>query len=138
MGDAPRSPAGGPLGAELAGRMRDRLLRQVEAALVPLDPAKVAPPRNALEAWERFLALQAALEEVERRPGPSALTASWYGGVRDTVWSSSCALFNDRRIRSAWVAHMMFTWVADRAEILGDFPATLLNRENARSALSVA
>jgi hypothetical protein len=33
---------------------------------------------------------------------------------------------------------MMFTWVADRAEILGDIPATLLNRENARSALAVA
>jgi len=33
---------------------------------------------------------------------------------------------------------MMFTWVADRAEILGDVPTTLLNRENARSALAVA
>ena len=84
------------------------------------------------------MTLQAALEEVERRAGPSALTASWYGGVRDTVWSASCALFNDRRIRSAWVAHMMFTWVADRAEILGDSPATLLNRENARSARDAA
>jgi hypothetical protein len=29
----------------------------------------------------------------------------------------------------------MFTWVADRGEMLGDLPAALLNRENARSAI---
>jgi hypothetical protein len=32
----------------------------------------------------------------------------------------------------------MFTWIADRAEMLGDLPATLLNRENARSAAAAA
>jgi hypothetical protein len=32
----------------------------------------------------------------------------------------------------------MFVWVADHGEMLGDLPATLLNRENARSCAFAA
>ena len=137
-GEMPRAPVPGTLAGELETRIRVRLIERVDLALAGVDPRRRTPTRNALDAWERWLALGAALEDLERCAGLAALRGLWYGGVRDAVWSFSCTLFDEDRGRSGWVAHMMFTWVADRAEILGDVPTTLLNRENARSALAVA
>jgi hypothetical protein len=141
-GEMPSAPVVGPvlgtLVGELETRIRARLVERVDVALSAVDPRRRTPTRNALDAWERWLALGAALEDLERCAGLAALKGLWYGGVRDAVWSFSCTLFDEDRGRSGWVAHMMFTWVADRAEILGDIPTTLLNRENARSALAVA
>jgi hypothetical protein len=128
----------GPIVCALRDRVRSRLLERVEAAMAPLGEGRRSPPRNVLDAWERFLAVRVALDRAEAIAGQRAVAALWYGGVRDAVWSWSCALFHDGRARSGWAAHVMFDWVADRAELYGDFPATLLNRENARSALSVA
>ena len=87
-----------------------------------------APPGNVLAAWERWLAVRSAIERAEAFAGTEAVIALWYGGVRDAVWAWGCALFSDRRARSGWAAHMMFSWIAERAELYGDFPATLLDR----------
>ncbi len=136
--DAGVDVSDGPVTSALRAEVRARLLDGVAAALAPLGDGRRAPPGNVLAAWERWLAVRAALDRAEAVAGPRALTALWYGGVRDAVWSWSCALYRDRRARSGWAAHMMFSWIADRAELYGDFPATLLNRENARNALAVA
>jgi hypothetical protein len=137
-GEPPRLPGAGPLLAQLARRIRDRQLRRAEAALESLAPDPRAPAPGALELLERWLVVREALDDVERWAGPEALTALWYARARNAVWTWSCALFNDDRARFGWIAHMTFTWIADRAEILGDVAAMLVNRENARSALASA
>jgi hypothetical protein len=135
-GDPPASlRAASPFVRELAGRIRERLVERAQAAVAPLNPRTLGSPPAALDAWERWLVLRAALDDVELHAGLPGLAPLWYGGVRDAVWGSSSALLAEPRGRSAWAAHMMFAWVADRAEVLGDFPTTLANRENARSAL---
>ena len=128
----------GVVSRELRARTRAHLLDRVAAALAPLADGRRAPPGNVLAAWERWLAVRSAIERAEAFAGTEAVIALWYGGVRDAVWAWGCALFGDRRARSGWAAHMMFSWIAERAELYGDFPATLLNRENARSALAHA
>jgi hypothetical protein len=127
-------PTADGLPAKLAARVRDRLHRRVDSALARFgrDPREPAPA--VLDTWRRWLVLRAALDELELAGGLPALTTVWYGGLRDAVWSTACALHTDRAHGGPWVAHAMFTWVADRGEMLGDLPATLLNRENARSA----
>lgn len=128
----------GTLGGALAGRVRARLLAVVEAALLPLDPARLPPALHPLEAWERWLAVRAALERVEQQAGPLAVTTLWHSGVRNAVWNATCALFDRHRTRAAWVAHAMFAWLADHAECQGDLSTTLINRENARVAHQLA
>jgi hypothetical protein len=130
------APSDESLAAALATRARDRLFALVSAALRPLDPETIS--QSPLAVWEDWLALRALLERIEEQAGPVALTSLWHGGVRDTVWNATCALFNQQRERAAWVAHGMFSWVADRADCLGDLSTALLNRENARVAFRVA
>jgi hypothetical protein len=123
-----------PLGAEVAALARRRLCDVVEASLASLAADRIARV-HPLEAWERWLALRAMLERVEQQAGDVAMTTVWYGGLRNTVWNATCALYNEHGARAAWVAHAMFTWVADRADCLGDLSTALVNRENARIAL---
>ena len=125
----------GSLAAALARRVRERLFQIVERALEPLDPGRLPPP---LEAWERWLALSALLDRIEEQAGRVTVTTLWHGGVRDAIWNATCALHNRHGARAAWVSHAMFTAVADRADYLGDLPAALVNRENARVALRAA
>jgi hypothetical protein len=148
----PAAVAPGSLAGELGNRLRDKLFRRVEEALAALGGAGggggsggggsggdgAEPAAHPLGAWERWLALRAALERVEEHAGPVALTTLWYGGVRNAVWNWTCTLFNADRARTAWVAHAMFSWVADRAELLGDVATMITNRENARVALAAA
>ncbi len=125
---------GSELKSMLGGRIRDRLHRRVDSALARFGRDQRAPAPAVLDTWRRWLVLRAALDELELAAGLAALATVWYGGLRDAVWSTACALHTDRAHGGPWVAHAMFTWVADRGEMLGDLPATLLNRENARNA----
>jgi hypothetical protein len=137
-GPLPAAALPGPFGGELARRLRERLIERVDRAVAALLGKGLPAPTGPLETWERWLTVRTAIDDVEARAGSGALSALWYGGVRDAVWGASSALFNAQRAPSAWVAHMMFTWVADRGEMLGDFSASLANRENARNALGAA
>jgi hypothetical protein len=130
-------PDGG-LVSDLAGRLRDRVCRGAEAALARFGRRPGDAPAPPLETWQRWLALRTALDDVEQAAGLPALSSLWYGGVRDAVWATACALHADPGHGGPWLAVPMFTWIADRAEMLGDLPATLLNRENARSAAAAA
>ena len=58
--------------------------------------------------------------------------------MRDSLWSYCCALSHRHGARAAWAVFVMFDWLADRAEYVGDLVAVLANRENARIALATA
>ena len=75
------------------------------------------------------------LDDIERRAGRVTLTMLWHGAVRNTVWRWASALFDRHPTETAWIAHMIFAWVADHAALVGDLGAELANRENARVAL---
>ena len=125
---------GDTLAGQVAALARRRLCEVVEAALAGLATDRIERV-HPLEAWERWLALRALLERVEQQAGDVALTTLWHGGLRNTIWNATCALYNEHGGRAAWVAHAMFVWVADRADCLGDVSTALVNRENARIAL---
>jgi len=57
--------------------------------------------------------------------------------VAATVWNWTCAVFNCHPKRAAWVAHMMYLWLAEQAEQMGDMRTVVVNRENARIALAM-
>jgi hypothetical protein len=130
------APTSTALGRELHRRLRERLAARVAASVEGLRPRLEPPSLDPLAVWERWLVLRDAVEAFESHAGPSGLGGLWYGGVRDAVWGTSAALCEPSQPRSPWAAHMMFSWIADQAELLGDIPATLANRENARRALT--
>jgi len=125
-----------PLARALGERARDQLAAAVDGALRRLtarDDAGRVPP---LEAWTRWLALRAVVEEVERRAGRTMLTILWHGTIRNAAWRWASSLFNQDPTPTAWMAHMVFAWLADHAERVGDLGGQLTNRENARAALA--
>ena len=125
-----------PLARALGERARDQLAAAVDGALRRLtarDEAGGVPP---LEAWTRWLALRTLVEEVERRAGRTMLTILWHGTIRNAAWRWASTLFNQDPAPTAWMAHMVFAWLADHAERVGDLGGQLTNRENARAALA--
>lgn len=130
------APTATALGRELGRRLRERLAGRVEAAVERLATRDQPGTLDALGLWERWLVLREAVEVLDGHAGASGLSGLWYGGVRDAVWSASCLLCEPAQPRSPWAAHMMFSWIADRAELLGDVGAVLANRENARRVLT--
>jgi hypothetical protein len=136
-GEVPAAPTH-PLAEALAQRTRERHLLRLKASLAALDADRVGPSLAPLAAWEHWLALRTAWERAEQSAGRAALTTLWRTGVRDRVWSYSCALWHFHGARAAWASYAMFDWLADRAEYAGDLVAVLANRENARLALAAA
>jgi hypothetical protein len=125
----------------LAGRARERQIASIKAAFAPIaaiDFDRAGAALHPLEAWERWLALRAAWERAERSAGRAALATLWRASVRDGLWSYCCAVSHQHGARAAWAVLVMFDWMADRAEYLGDLVAVLANRENARLALASA
>jgi len=134
-GELARAP-GHAFGETLAGRAREQQLARIREALGGLDADAVGPALHPLAAWERWLTLRAAWERAEQGGGRAALAALWRSTVRDSLWSYCCALSHQHGARAAWAVFVMFDWLADRAEYVGDLVAVLANRENARIALA--
>jgi ubiquinone biosynthesis protein UbiJ len=84
------------------------------------------------------LALREAVDRLEQRVGQDALKALWYSRIRDRVWRWAYGEWTERGEQSGWAMSMVFDWMADLAEVLGDLPATAINRENARIARPAA
>ena len=121
---------------ELVSGLREQLCQDVEAGLASINPDSYTPGIHPLEAWERWLALRNSLDRLAVQDS-AAFVALWNGRVAGTVWNWTCAVFNCHRKRSAWVAHMMYLWIAEQAELMGDMRTMVVNRENARIALGV-
>ena len=139
-GELPRT-ATPPFIETLANRARERQIARIKgafAALAALDSDRPGSSLPPLEAWERWLALRAAWERAEQTAGRAALATLWRASVRDGLWSHCCALSHQHGARAAWAVFVMFDWMADRAEYVGDLVAVLANRENARLALASA
>jgi hypothetical protein len=129
------------LGDHVVARVKEQLFEAVHAALRGLADQRETAAIDGLGAWERWLLLRSALDRLEARAGEQATSALWYSDVRNTVWGFACTLLNTRdrhQERAAWGAHMIFAWLAQRAECLNDVQAMLLNRENARMAQRAA
>jgi hypothetical protein len=133
-GDLP-APGDDWLLADLVLRVRDQAWKDMETALARIDPETYAPTIHPLAAWERWLVLRAALERLEKHASNGDLAMLWNTRISPMVWNWTCAVFNSHGKRAAWATHMMYAWVADRAELMGDLRTTVLNRENARIVL---
>jgi hypothetical protein len=136
-GELPRLHAQ-PFVETLAARAREQQIARIQAALAALDADGGGAAAHPLEAWQRWLALRSAWERAEQIAGRPALAALWRSSVRDGLWSACCALSHRHGASAAWAVFVMFDWLADRAEYVGDLVAVLANRENARLALAAA
>ena len=135
--EGPIAPAAAhAFGQDLARRARERQFARIKAALAALDADRAGGVPHPLEAWQRWLVVRAAWERAEQSDGRAALAALWQAGARDRLWGACCALSHQHGPRAAWAVFMMFDWLADRAEYVGDLVAVLANRENARLALA--
>ena len=134
-GERPRAPMD-PLAEALVARTREHELGQLKASLAAFDADRVGPPLHPLAAWERWLGLRAGWERAEQHAGRAALATLWRTGLRDRLWGYCCAVSHAHGPRAAWASYVMFDWLADRAEVVGDLVAVLANRENARIALA--
>jgi len=132
-GEVPWTQARAP-GETFVSRAREQQLAGVKAALAALDADHAGPAPQPLEAWQRWLALRSAWERAEQAAARPALAALWRASVRDGLWSYCCALSHQHGARAGWAVFVMFDWLADRAEYVGDLVAVLANRENARIA----
>jgi hypothetical protein len=122
------------LPGEVVAGLREHLCQQVEVALASINPEDYRASIHPLEAWERWLTLRAAVDRLAMHDS-GALFALWNGRVAATAWNWTCAVFNCQPKRAAWVAHVMYQWLADQAEVMGDMRTAVMNRENARIAL---
>ena len=134
-GERPRGPMD-PLAEALVARTREHELGRLKASLAAFDADRVGPSLPPLAAWERWLGLRAAWERAEQHAGRATLATLWRTGLRDRLWGYCCAVSHAHGPRAAWASYVMFDWLADRAEVVGDLVAVLANRENARIALA--
>jgi hypothetical protein len=133
--ELPGSPS---LAEEVRRRLKEQLFKDVADALDGLEGGTAAGPVDALDAWERWLVLRSALDRLLARAGESASASVWHSDIRNRVWGFASALFDQHQQQAAWVAHIVFAWLAERAECLNDMQAALMNRENARLAQRAA
>jgi hypothetical protein len=134
--DAAQDPPA--LAEEVRRRLKEQLFKDVAGALDGLATGPATGSVDALDAWERWLVLRSALDRLLSRAGENAATTLWHSDIRNRVWGFASALFDQRQEQTAWVAHVMFAWLAERAELANDMPAMLMNRENARIAQRAA
>ena len=127
-------PTDGDLVADLVTGLRVHLCQQVESSLALIDPDACVAGTHPLEAWERWLILREAWDRLGKHD-PIAAAALWNARVATVAWNGTCAIFNRHGKRAAWVAHMMYLWIAEQAETMGDMRTVVVNRENARIAL---
>jgi hypothetical protein len=98
------------------------------------DAEGTNPASHPLAAWENWLALREAVDDFEQRLGQDALKTLWCSRIRDRIWSWAYREWTERSEQSGWAMSIVFDWIADQADVLGDLPAAAINRENARVA----
>ena len=134
-GEALAGAGGDVLANDVVARLREQLWKEAETALALVAPEAYVHGIHPLAAWERWLMLRAAVERLEKHGGGDAAAALWNTRVNHAVWNWACAVWNGHPKRAAWVAQMMYLWVAERAEMMGDMRTMVVNRENARIVL---
>ena len=148
-GDMPPSPAqairpapeisdGPTLAEQVRRRLKEQLCKDVADALAGLPPSPSSGSVDALDAWERWLVLRSALDRLSSRAGESVAATLWHSDIRHQVWGFASALFDQHQAETAWVAHVVFAWLAESADCANDMPTALMNRENARIAQRAA
>ena len=120
-----------------SARTREHELARLKASLAAFDADRVGPSLHPLAAWERWLGAArgvGARRAARRTRGARDAVAD--GRARSPVGLllRASRTSTDRAPRGP--CYVMFDWLADRAEYVGDLVAVLANRENARIALA--
>ncbi len=68
-------------------------------------------------------------DDFEQRLGQDALKTLWYSRIRDRIWSWAYREWTGRSEHPGWAMSIVFDWIADQADVLGDLPAAAINRE---------
>ncbi len=118
------------LAGDIVVRLRNRLFARLETAAEDFLIGPDEPPPPLRECWERWLTMQEATERLGTLMGIDDLSTAWYGGLRLTAWNGACRVYNHYGAESAWVGHIMFSWVVKMAEKTGDQDAAEVNRNN--------
>jgi hypothetical protein len=88
--------------------------------------------RSPLEEWEDWLRFRQLIERLEALAGAEALQTAWHDGVQFAAWNWPFELEKAHGSRATWMCHVMYVWVADMAEKVGDEEAARVNRNNAK------
>ena len=117
---------------ELLSRLRNRLYDQVSRAQdqFEVESGATLSDEEIQERWEIWLALHDAASRLHRLLGTDELATLWYGGLGNTAWNSASRIFNSTGERTAWIAILMFYWVAEISELLGDEESRETNLNN--------
>jgi hypothetical protein len=120
---------GQAIAAELAQRSRDRLFQALEPFLERSrgDFKNLGSP---LQEWEHWLRFREATEAIQTSLGSEGLRTAWHAGLRTTAWNWPCKILNAHDQRGAWASLVMFSWVTQLAEAVGDQEAAAVNRKN--------
>ena len=114
---------------ELSRSVQNHLHQTVDRTLATLDAERTNPASHPLAAWENWLALREAVDDFEQRLGQDALKTLWYSRIRDRIWSWAYREWTGRSEHPGWAMSIVFDWIADQADVLGDLPAAAINRE---------
>ncbi len=125
---------GGELADELARRLVNRQFESVRRFTVafPNTGGATRDFRSPLEEWEEWLRFREAVERLEALAGREALQTAWHDGVQFAAWNWPYELEKAQGQRATWACHVMYVWVAELAEKVGDEEAARVNRNNAK------
>jgi hypothetical protein len=87
---------------------------------LPSFDGETVADKGILDRWETWLALHEAASRLQGFMGQSELATLWYGGLRDTVWNRASPIFNSCGARTTFISIIMFHWVAENCQLLGD------------------
>jgi hypothetical protein len=126
--------AGGGLAEELARRLLNRHYQAIGryTAAFPNTGGVTREFRSPLEEWEDWLRFRQLVERLEALAGAEALQTAWHDGVQFAAWNWPFELEKAHGSRATWMCHVMYVWVADMAEKVGDEEAARVNRNNAK------
>jgi len=79
--------------------------------------------------WLRF---RESVERLEALAGRESLQTAWHDGVEFAAWNWPYELEKAQGPRATWACHVMYVWVAELAEKVGDEEAARVNRNNAK------
>jgi hypothetical protein len=117
---------------KLLFRLKNRLYSDIYHLqdLFRVGSGETVPEKDLLDRWETWLALHESASRLHELLGTDEFATLWNGGLRDDVWNGASRIFNATGRRTAYISVIMFRWVADVCELLGDRTGMTENLKN--------
>jgi hypothetical protein len=124
---------------KLVFRLKNRLYEDVYniQELFKVEQDEKVADKDLLERWDTWLILHQSASRLQQLIGTDELVTLWYGTVRNSIWNSTTRIFNGTNGRTAFVSMIMYKWLVDVAELLGDEDALKQNRDNVKVCYDV-